>query len=46
MVAFEDEYRSYRSAIASAIGMHRPHIEVTDATLGNLGDEVMRYDPT
>jgi hypothetical protein len=45
LVTFEDEYRVYRDAIARAIRLHRPHVEVVVAELCRLGDEVARLDP-
>jgi hypothetical protein len=45
LIAFEDEYRTYREFMASAVRRHRPHIEVVAAGLGGLGEEVARFDP-
>ncbi|MDQ3926090.1 MAG: hypothetical protein M3272_03765 [Actinomycetota bacterium] len=45
LVAFEDQYRTYREFIASAIRWHRPHVEVAVAGLEALKDEVARFDP-
>lgn len=45
LVAFEDEYRVYRDAIARSIWLHRPHVEVAIAELVRFGDEVARLDP-
>ena len=45
LIAFEDEYRTYREFMASAVRTHRPHIEVVAAGLGGLGEEVARFDP-
>ena len=45
LVAFEDEYRVYRDAIARSIRLHRPRVEVAVAELVRLGDEVARLDP-
>ncbi len=45
MVAFEDEYRAYGEAIASAIRGSRQRVEVAVAELGTLGAEVVRLDP-
>jgi hypothetical protein len=45
LIAFEDEYRSYREFMASAVRMHRPSVEVMAAGLGGLGEKVTRFDP-
>lgn len=45
LIAFEDEYHSYRSAIASAIRAHRPRVEVAVAGLVVLENEIARFDP-
>ena len=45
LIAFEDEYRTYREFMASAVRTHRPHIEVVPAGLATLGEEVRRFDP-
>jgi hypothetical protein len=45
LVAFEDEYRAYREFMAGAVRARRPHVEVTVAGLGALGEEVARFDP-
>ena len=45
LVAFEDEYRVYRDAIARSIRLYRPHVEVKAIGLDELGDEVARLDP-
>jgi hypothetical protein len=45
LIAFEDEYRTYREFMASAVRTHRPHIEVVAAGLGGRGEEVARFDP-
>jgi hypothetical protein len=45
LVAFEDEYRVYRDAIARSLRLYRPHVEVAVADLDKLGDEVARLDP-
>src|SRR5215212_324230 len=45
LIAFEDEYRTYREFMASAVRTHRPHIEVVAAGLATLGEEVRRFDP-
>ena len=45
LIAFEDEYRTYREFMAGAIRTHRPHIEVVAARLGGLEEEAARFDP-
>lgn len=45
LVAFEDEYGSYRGVIAAAIKVLRPHVEVATAELEGLQQEVERFDP-
>ncbi len=45
LIAFEDEYRTYREFMASAVRMHRPRVEVVAAGLGGLGEKVTRFDP-
>jgi hypothetical protein len=45
LVAFEDEYRTYRDVIAAAIRVSRPHIEVATAGVGGLAEEISRFDP-
>lgn len=45
LIAFEDEYRTYREFMASAVRMHRPAVEVVAAGLGGLGERVTRFDP-
>jgi hypothetical protein len=45
LIAFEEQYRTYREFIASAIRFHRPHVEVAVAGLDALKDEVTRFDP-
>ena len=45
LVSFEDEYRSYRDAIASAIQAYRPRVQVLSSRLGTLRNEVVRFDP-
>jgi hypothetical protein len=45
-VAFEDDYRSYRDAIASAIRGARPHLEVSVVSeVEVLPAEVAYFDP-
>ena len=45
LVAFENEYRSYREVIAAAIKVLRPHAEVATTGLETLTQEVVRFDP-
>jgi hypothetical protein len=46
LVAFEDDYRTYRETIAAAIRvLRRPHAEVETAELGELAEHIERFDP-
>ena len=45
MVIFEDDYRSYREAIAHALEILRPHADVTVAGLDALDAEIKRIAP-
>jgi hypothetical protein len=45
LIAFEDEYRAYREAIAAAIRVLRPRAQVETAGLDALAEEVERLDP-
>jgi hypothetical protein len=45
MVVFEDDYRSYREAIARALEILRPHADVTVAGLDALDAEFKRIAP-
>jgi hypothetical protein len=46
LVAFEEDYRTYRETIAAAIQMlRRPRVKVESAELGALGDYIERFDP-
>ena len=45
LIAFEDEYRTYREFIANAICTRRPHVKVAVGRLGLLGGEIERFDP-
>ncbi|QIN80146.1 hypothetical protein GBA65_18295 [Rubrobacter marinus] len=45
LVAFEDEYRAFRDAIAGAFRLLRPADEVETAELGTLRERVARFDP-
>ncbi len=45
LVAFEDDYRAYASALAKAIGAARPHLDVATVGLEALQTEMTRLDP-
>jgi hypothetical protein len=45
LVAFEDDYRSYRDVIAAAIRILRPCTKVATSDLDALGEELARFDP-
>jgi hypothetical protein len=45
LVAFEDEYRSYRDVIAVSIRLLCPCAEVATSDLGALEEELARFDP-
>jgi len=45
LIAFEDEYRVYREAIAGAIRVFRPHAQGETAGLDALEEEFERWDP-
>jgi F420-dependent methylenetetrahydromethanopterin dehydrogenase len=45
LIAFENEYRAYREAIAAAIRVLRPRAQVESAGLDALAQEVERLDP-
>ncbi len=45
LVAFEDDYHAYASALATAIRVARPHLDVAAAGLEALQTEVARLDP-
>lgn len=45
LIAFEDQYRAYKEAIASVIEQSRPNLEVVVADLGELPTEMERLDP-
>jgi len=45
LVAFEDDYRSYREVIAAGIHMLRPRTEVATAPIGKLEEQIERFDP-
>jgi hypothetical protein len=44
-VAFEDQYRTYREAISTVIGMLRPQVEVTTTNLKDLEGEPADLEP-
>ena len=45
LVAFEDDYRSYRDVIAVGIRISRPYAEVETTTLESLGKRIEQFDP-
>lgn len=45
LVAFEDEYRTYREVIAATIRILRPCAEVATSDLEALEEELARFDP-
>ncbi len=45
LVAFEDDYRTYREVLAASIRILRPHVEVGSASLEELADEIERLNP-
>jgi hypothetical protein len=45
LVAFEDDYRAYASALTTAISAARPRLNVATVGLGALQTEVERLDP-
>ncbi len=45
LVAFEDGYRAYASALATAIRAARPHLNIATVGLEALQTEVTRLDP-
>jgi hypothetical protein len=45
LVAFEDDYRSYRDVIAACIRVLRPRTEVETAPMGALEEKIERFDP-
>lgn len=45
LVAFEDEYRAYQGAIASAIQVLRPGMEVKTTETDALKEELSRFAP-
>ena len=44
-MAYGNEYRAYREAIAAGIRLLRPHTEVSTAAPADLGAELERFDP-
>ena len=45
LVAFEADYRIYQNGIASILRELHPHLEVAEAVLGELKEEVARLVP-
>ena len=45
LVAFDDDYRAYADALSKAIGVARPHLNVTPVGLEALQTQVARLDP-
>jgi hypothetical protein len=45
LVAFEDDYRTYREVFAAGIQILRPHLEVDTSSLATLGERIERFDP-
>ncbi len=45
LVAIEDDYRSYREVIAASIQVLRPRTEVETAPIGELEEQIERFDP-
>ena len=45
LVAFDDQYRSYREVIAAAIQVLRPQVEVSTTDLDCLEAQVARLNP-
>jgi hypothetical protein len=45
LVAFEDDYRSYREVIAVGIHLLRPRTEVETAPMEELEERIERFDP-
>jgi hypothetical protein len=45
LVAFADEYRSYREVIAAALSLMRPCSEVATSDLDVLGEKLATFDP-
>jgi hypothetical protein len=45
LVAIEDDYRSYRDVIAAGIRVLRPRTEVETAPIGELEEQIKRFDP-
>jgi hypothetical protein len=45
LVAFEDQYRTYREVIAAAIKVLRPQVEVSTTGLDDLETQVARLHP-
>jgi hypothetical protein len=45
IITFEDTFRAYRGAIAAAIKILRPDVEVKTVELEELGGTVERFEP-
>ena len=45
LVAFGDDYRTYRDVIAAGISILRPRVEVETASLETLGERIEHYGP-
>jgi hypothetical protein len=45
LVAFDDQYRTYREVIAAAIRVLRPQVEVSTTDLDGLEAQVARLNP-
>jgi F420-dependent methylenetetrahydromethanopterin dehydrogenase len=45
LLAFEDDYRTYREVFAAGIQILRPHLEVDTSSLEALGERIERFDP-
>ncbi len=45
LVAYEDEYRAYREAIAAGVRLLRPRVEVSTAGPAELDAELERFGP-
>ena len=45
LLAFEDDYRTYREVFAAGIQILRPHLELDTSSLEALGERIERFDP-
>jgi hypothetical protein len=45
LVAFDDQYRTYREVIAAAIQVFRPQVEVSITDLDDMETQVARLNP-